>query len=104
MTKCSYFECKKSNTITAFLTVDAYNVRWYCEEHWQILSFLFNSVVLKCIKAGKCSRNYKREFDPDSKTITTVKFCSKYFDLCSKHNDIYEELAGINSLFGYTND
>lgn len=101
MTKCSYFECKTPNVDTAQLTVDVYDVRWYCDEHWELVSFLFNSVVSKCMKTNGCTRNNKVEFMLEVSSIVTVKYCGKYFDLCSKHNDIYEELAGVNSLFGY---
>lgn len=98
--KCSYFECDEDNWSTAFLTVDTYGTRWFCDEHWNIMGLLFNIVVPRCIKTSSCKRNYKVELNPLT-TITTVKHNNKFYELCDKHNDMYEELLGINGLFGY---
>jgi len=101
MTKCCYAECSRDNYSTALLTVDVYGIQWFCDEHWKVMCLLFNGVVYKCLKNNKCTRNYHAEFDPEASYLTTVKHDNKFFDLCDKHYNIYEELLGINSLFEY---
>ena len=99
MIECSYTDCIKGNYLTALLTVDTYGTRWFCDEHWTVMGLLFNNIVLKCSGVYSCRRNHHAEVGKKGLCLTTVKFEGKFFDLCDKHNDIYEELIGINSLF-----
>jgi len=62
------------------------------------VSYLFNKLVSGCTRSSKklrCELNRQADFDKSVLRLNTVKHDGKFFDLCSTHLKVYEELVGI---------
>lgn len=86
---CAIQKCKKQNDNTANFTKDWGNVRYYCDEHWDLLRQFFMKVGAHACDG--CIRNHHAETDSSYFRESTVKFCEKYWDLCGLHIRVYED-------------
>lgn len=91
---CEFGSCKEDNSETHMVTVDIFGRQWFCSSHWMFVDFLFNVLVTRCCRGGDCRRNHLADYHEEDRGFTTVKFNSKYYDLCDKHTPLYEELLG----------
>lgn len=86
------------------MTLDNLGYHWFCESHWQIMSFLFNKRVVMCSRDNgelSCERNHLAEIDFEEITLATIKYSDKFWDLCDSHLAIYDEIVGINMIYEY---
>jgi hypothetical protein len=90
-TFCSFTDCKERNEITAFCTTDDVGTRYFCREHWEHIGFFFK-LVKEC---DRCFRAHKADYYRDERTIDTVKYMGKWWELCTKHKKIYDDVVDI---------
>jgi hypothetical protein len=80
------------------VTVDQFGLHWFCSAHWAFVHFLFSRLVVPCTRNGDCKKNHSAELYESDRTYLTVKFEDKYYDVCSKHMNMYDDLLGITVL------
>jgi hypothetical protein len=82
---CHYGTCRLTNTELNMYVVDNHGVRYFCQEHWKWACLLFG-IVKKC---DKCRRNHSAELYEDARTLDSVKYGGKWWDLCHRHTNIF---------------
>jgi len=100
MDACCFIDCDELNKFTHMSTNDRFGQHWFCEYHWTLVSYVFKDIKT-CIRNSRgCIRNHKAEIYEYEKTLNTIKFQDKYWDLCDRHIGIYDEITGIDIIFG----
>jgi len=97
---CNFAACKAKDIETYTLTRDRYGYHWFCHRHWKFIVFLFKIIRNCSRKKDGCVRNHHAEISELEKYLNTTKFEGKYWDLCDKHLATYDELLGIDLIFG----
>lgn len=86
---CTIKECNSINDNTSHYTADWGAVRYYCDEHWNLMRLFFTKIGgLRC---DLCERNHHAETNMDYFKESTVKYCGKYWNMCDTHLNIYED-------------
>lgn len=81
-------------------TNDRFGIHWFCEEHWKLVSFIFKVVAECARKKDGCKRNHLADFDKYDRYLNTIRHMDKFWDLCDVHLGIYDEVIGIDLIFG----
>jgi hypothetical protein len=87
--RCDVKKCNVFNEDTTHYTVDWGDVRYYCEEHWDLINLFFSKVGAH--SCNGCTRNHHAETDTSYRGVSTVKCHGKYWELCKMHLKIYED-------------
>lgn len=85
--ECSYHDCVDFNKNIFFYTNDSNSIRYFCDFHWDHITFLF-TLISECLS---CYRSHLAEFYKENRTLDTVKHNNKWWELCIRHKTIYEE-------------
>ena len=84
---CHYGECQKFNYDLNHYVVDRYGIRYFCDDHWKWIIFLFQ-LIKEC---DFCKRNYNAELYKKDRTLDSLKHEYKWWEPCSRHGLIFND-------------
>lgn len=88
-TACAISNCANINYDTSKYTSDWGEVRYYCDEHWRLVSKFFSRVAGG--NCSECKRNHHAETNSVYSDESTVKYDNRHWDLCNGHLKTYED-------------
>lgn len=94
--RCDITNCSELNYVTANYTADWGDIRYFCDEHWEIIRLFFSKVAAK--ECNGCKRNHHAETEISYFKEQTVKYMNKYWDLCKVHLATYEDALNYFNL------
>lgn len=85
---CHYQDCKHLNSNINFYVLDNLGARYFCNDHWELISFLFKQI--RICEEG-CKRNHVADWDKTSIDFECIKYLDKWYTVCDTHLEIYED-------------
>lgn len=83
---CAFEDCREDATDTNFYTRDSVAARFFCDRHWEYMVRYF-AWVKRCLH---CTRAHLADYYREHRTIDTVKFGGKWWELCETHKRVYD--------------